>query len=341
MHPESEIYCTGILQIRPNGAILKPNSSGLNARKVKQMTSSENRPAGAKTILAAIIGHVFWGFSFIASRTALDRAHVFTLLSHRFLIAFIVMSLLVLFRVTKLSLRGKGRRALLLVLLGLAEPVAYFFGEQYGILHSTTIFSGVMIAMIPVAATLAAAVVLREKPTVLQLVFCLISIGGVVGIGLMNRSSGSIDSIGVFALIGCVLAAVVYTLLSRGLSQEFTPFERTYMMIAVGAAVFTALALIRAKGSIGAYLAPFSEAPYTLSVLFLSLFCSVAAYFLSSYAITHMSVARTTVFANLTTAVSVFAGAVILHEPFSAVGIICCVLILAGIWGVQKAARDN
>ena len=304
------------------------------------MSSTENRRTEVRTLLAAIIGHVFWGFSFIASRTALNTAHVFTLLSHRFLIAFIVMSLAAVFRLAKLDLRGKGRRALLLVLLGLAEPVAYFFGEQYGILHSTTIFSGVMIAMIPVAATLAAAVFLRERPAWLQLLFCLISIAGVVGIGLMNRSSGSIDAIGVFALVGCVLAAVVYTLLSRRLSAEFTPFERTYMMIAVGAAVFTALALIRAKGSVAAYLAPFGETPYLLSVLFLSLFCSVAAYFLSSYAITHMSVARTTVFANLTTAVSVFAGAVILHEPFSAVGIVCCVLILAGIWGVQKAARD-
>ena len=70
-----EIYRCGTLKNAPNGAILKPNSSGLNAREVKQMISSENRPAGTKTILAAIIGHVFWGFSFIASRTALDRAH--------------------------------------------------------------------------------------------------------------------------------------------------------------------------------------------------------------------------------------------------------------------------
>ena len=30
----------------------------------------------------------------------------------------------------------------LLILLGLAEPVVYFFGEQYGLLHSNTIFSG-------------------------------------------------------------------------------------------------------------------------------------------------------------------------------------------------------
>ena len=51
---------------------------------------------------------------------------------------------------------------------------------------------------------------------------------------------------------------------------------------------------------------------FVLSVLFLSVFCSVVSFFLSNYAISKLPVARETVFANLTTAVSVFAGAVFL-----------------------------
>ena len=48
-------------------------------------------------------------------------------------------------------------------------------------------------------------------------------------------------------------------------------------------------------------------------------------------------------FANLTTAVSVFAGVVFMHEPFSWLGLLFCLLILAGIYGVQKTApkRDG
>jgi multidrug transporter EmrE-like cation transporter len=47
------------------------------------------------------------------------------------------------------------------------------------------------------------------------------------------------------------------------------------------------------------------------------------------------------VFANLVTAVSVFAGTVFLHEPFSAVGLICCIMVLAGIFGVQLGDRQK
>jgi drug/metabolite transporter (DMT)-like permease len=109
-------------------------------------------------------------------------------------------------------------------------------------------------------------------------------------------------------------------------------------MLGGGAAVFTVLAFIGVREDPLAWLRPLGESSYLLSMLFLSLCCSVVSYFLSAYAITHLSVARETVFANLTTAVSVFAGVVFLHEPFSWLGALFCLLILLGIYGVQRAA---
>ena len=290
-------------------------------------------------LLAATVCHVFWGFSFMASREALDTAPVLVLLSHRFLLAFGCMNLLLLTPLGSLQLRGK--RILPLLALGLAEPVVYFFGEQYGLLHSNTIFSGVMIAMIPIVSTLAAAPILKEKPGVGQLLFSLLSVGGVIGVGLLSKSSGALDWIGVLGLLVAVFAAVAYTLLSRGISGRFSPFERTYFMMGVGAAVFTALALLSCRAEPEDYLRPLAVPSYLTSMLFLALCCSVISYFLSAYAITHLSVARETVFANLTTAVSVFAGAVFLHEPFSWIGAICGLLILLGIYGVQRCSPQD
>ena len=74
---------------------------------------------------------------------------------------------------------------------------------------------------------------------------------------------------------------------------------------------------------------------------FLSVFCSVICFFLSNYAISKLPLARETVFANLTTAVSFFAGVLILREPFTPLALLFIVLILAGIYGVQRASRKN
>ena len=268
-----------------------------------------------KALLATVICHVLWGFSFMASRTALNSGSVFQLLSHRFLLAFLLMNLVLLTGKVRIGLKHKPVG--LLLLLGFMEPVVYFIGEQYGILHSSTIFSGVMIAMIPIAATLAAAPFLGEKPTAGQFLFSLLSVGGVIGIGLLSRSSGTLDWIGLTALIVAVAAASAYSLLSRSLSDRFSPFERAWAMMGLGAAVFTAIALVQAKGSLAAYLAPLREPSYLGAILYLAPLASVVCYFLSGYSLSYLSVARESVFSNLTTAVSVFAGAVFLKEPFS------------------------
>ena len=287
-----------------------------------------------KALLAAIACHAFWGFSFLASRKGLDAAPVFVLLSHRFLISFLAMVLLLLLGVGKVDLRRKALWKLLL--LGLMEPVIYFLGEQYGILHSNTVFSGVMIALIPIVSTLAAAPILGERPSLGQLLFSVLSVCGVVGIGLMNRSSGAIDWIGVVALTIAILSAAAYTLIGRSISREYTPLERTFVIMGVGTAVFTPMALVETGGSVAAYFAPLAQREYLLAILFLSLVCSVACYFLSGYAITYMTIARSTVFSNLTTAVSVLAGVVFLREPFTWMGALCCLVIFVGIYGVQK-----
>jgi drug/metabolite transporter (DMT)-like permease len=287
--------------------------------------------------LATIVAHIFWGFSFMASRTALDTGHVFQVLSHRFLLAFAVLSLLPLTGLVKLNLKGKS--LLPLLLLGLTEPVIYFFCEQYGILHSSTIFSGVMVAMIPIVCTVAAAPLLGERPTAGQLVFGIISVAGVVLLGLMSRSQGALDWIGLVALLAAVASASAHTLVGRSISVRFSPFERTYTTMGLAAAVFTVLALIRTDGSVTAYLSPLADRPYLLSILFLGVCCSGIAYFLTAYTITHLPVARASVFTNLTTAVSVFAGAVFVHEPLTWLGLICCIAILVGIYGVQRTAR--
>lgn len=289
-----------------------------------------------RAIAAAVIGHSFWGLSFMASRVGLDTAPVILLLSHRFLLAFLIMSIFLLTPLGSFKLRG--RSLLPLLFLGLFEPVIYFFGEQYGILHSSTVFSGVMIALIPIASTICAVPVLREKPTLQQVFFSILSVAGVIGIGLMTSSSGKLDWIGVAGLLVAVFSAVAYTLLNRSISMQYTSFERTYSMMGFGAFVFTAMAAVLTHGDPTLYFAPFANQSYLLAILFLAVCCSVISYFFSSYVLTGLSVARATVFSNLTTAVSVFAGTVFLHEPFSVFGLVCCIIILIGIYGVQHGA---
>ena len=57
--------------------------------------------------IAAITGNTLWGFSLLLSKTALNYAPTSVLLSIRFIIAFLLMNLILLFKIEHISLKGK------------------------------------------------------------------------------------------------------------------------------------------------------------------------------------------------------------------------------------------
>ena len=116
-----------------------------------------------KSRLAAVVTTTIWGVSFIFSKIALNHADVPVLLAWRFLLAFLLMNVI---RVAmRIHFDFKGKPVGKLVLLGLLQPVIYFTCENYGVKLSTATFSGIMIAMVPIASLIAGAVFLKERPT--------------------------------------------------------------------------------------------------------------------------------------------------------------------------------
>ena len=142
--------------------------------------------------------------------------------------------------------------------------------------------------------------------------------------------------IGVVCLVAAVITGSAYGVISRGISDEFTVYERTYFMQVMGAVFYTVLALTEQRGSLGAIIAPLANGEFVLSMLFLSLGASVLGYSLFNYAVSNAPMANVISLCNLTTVISVAAGIVLLNEPFSPVSVIAMLAVLVGIWGVQK-----
>lgn len=295
------------------------------------MISSKNH---TKAILAAIGVYTLWGFSFLASKQGQESATPFVLLAYRFDIAVLVLSVPVLLGRVKLRLRGKNIKPLLL--LGAMEPCIYFIGEQYGLRYTNSAFSGLMIAVVPIVTLIMAAVFLKDRPSRAQWLFSLLSIAGVIAVTLAENSGGEIKLAGVAFLVAAVITGSAYGVISRGISDEFTVYERTYFMQLMGAAFYTVLALLEQRGDIDAVLAPLADGGFVLAALYLSLGASVLGYSLFNYAVSNAPMANVISLCNLTTVISVVAGVVLLHEQFSAVSVISMIAVLVGIWGVQK-----
>lgn len=287
-----------------------------------------------KALLAAVGVYTLWGFSFLASKVGQGVATPFVLLSYRFDIALLI--LLVPLILGKAKLRLKGKNIKMLLLLGIFEPCVYFIGEQYGIKYTNTAFSGVMIAVIPVVTLIMAAVFLKERASRAQWLFSMLSIAGIVVITLSENSGGTVSLKGVLFLILAVLTGSAYGVVSRGISDEFSVYERTFIIQLMGAVFYTSLAMIEHGGDVSALVRPAARYDFVLAALFLAVGASVVGYWLFNYAVANAPMANVISLCNLTTIVSVLAGVLLLGEPFSALSAAAMAAVLVGIWGVQK-----
>lgn len=293
-----------------------------------------HRNTASRATTQAFLAYFFWGFSFYFTRLGLNTAQPFVLLAHRFTLAVLLLLVLMLSGVVHLHLRGK--KLGLLLLLGLFEPVLYFVGEEYGLLNSSTIFSGIMIATIPIFVLAASGVFLKEKATPGQVIWSFVSIAGVIVIALQGSGNGTVTLKGALFLLLAVFGAVAYTILSRKLSADFSAFERTFVCMAEGAVAFWILAVIQCRADLREVVTPLASGQYWLCIGYLGCIASVVCYLCLNSALTHISANRIAIGTNLVTVITVIAGILFLHEPFSWVSVLACVIILVGIYGVVR-----
>ncbi len=291
-----------------------------------------------KATLAGLTGYGIFGFSFLFSKVALELASPFTLLSFRFLTAFLALNAVRF--LGKVSFSLKGKPLALLLLLGLVQPVFYFICESYGIALTTTSFSGIMIGMSPVVGLILGALFLRERPAVFRVLCTLLSV-----VGTILTTTGGLGTFslpGFLFLLCAVVSAAVFVMLSRSLSGRFSPFERTYVMFALGSVVFPVIAIFQNRGNPGAWLVPLRSGSFWVSVLYLAVVSSVCAFLLINYAVNYLSNGTTLIFSNFTTVISVLSGIFIMGDRFTLPQLAGIVVILASVFGVslQKESTD-
>ena len=171
------------------------------------------------SLVFALLSAVIFGMSFMFSKLALEVAKPTVLLAFRFITAFAAMSLVIGCNALAGRIRGrtlfafslKGKPIGSLVLLGLVQPVLYFFCENYGILYTSSAVAGTIIAVVPIACILMDVLVLHERVTRRQVVCAALCILGVAFIYAGGETH--ISALGlVFLLITVACDATYYTL---------------------------------------------------------------------------------------------------------------------------------
>ena len=288
-----------------------------------------------KANIAGLLGYSIFGFTFIFSKIALETAPTFVVLSIRFTIAFLALSIILFLKQIKIELKGKPVKNLLL--MGFAQPVLYFIFEIYGISMTTAAFSGVMIGLSPIAGVIFGALLLKERPTALQIGCTVLS---VVGVLLTTTGGfGNISMLGTLLLLGAVISSAFFVIFSRSVADKFSAFERTYVMMALGSVTFTIMAFLQNNGDALAFIKAFKTPSFWVAISYLSIMASVCAFLLINYSVKYISAGRTLIYSNFTTVISVLAGILIMNDNFSLLQLLGIALITISVFGVSYKAE--
>lgn len=288
----------------------------------------------AKAVLCAALGNIFWGFSFLFTRVGLDVApNPNVMLSHRFMLSALFMAFSILIGKAKVSLKGKNWKPLAILLV---TQIGYYVFETYGLIYTNATIAGMVLAVAPVVTIGTGALFLREYPTRRQALFCIVPVIGVIIMTVSGKELGVVTTVGIVLLLLTVLDSAIFKTANRKAAEEFSPFERTFFVLCLSGMFFTLVALNSVQWDVKAYFAPILHGKYLMSVLSLSLLCSIVANLLVNYAAGILSVFQLSSFGSLSTLCSMVAGVVFLREPVSAALLLGAVLILVGIRQVTK-----
>ncbi|MGD9605697.1 MAG: DMT family transporter [Bacilli bacterium] len=284
--------------------------------------------------IAGVLFSAIFGLTFMFSKIALDYISPMGLIAYRFLLAFIAFEILRLLKIIKIHFNKK--QIGLLVKVSLMEPVLYFIFETFGLTMISSGEAGMMIALIPIFVTILSFIFLKETIRVMQIIFIVISVGGVLLIQLMNNESDPNNNVwGIILLLLAVLSAGFFNILSRKASQVFKPVEITYFMMLAGAVSFNAIYLgqLLINGNIAAYITNLGHWEIVLPIVYLSIVASIGGYFLVNFALGQLPAHVTSIYSNLSTIVALIAGVLILQEQLFGYHYLGAALIILGVYG--------
>lgn len=286
-------------------------------------------------MLGSCCSSLLFGNSYMFTKRIVGQVSVFSLLSWRFLIGAVAMTLLALVGVLHIDYRSKSPWPLLRMTL--MSPAAYYLFETYGVSLTSASESGTIIACIPIVTVLATAIFLKDKPTKIQVGGVLTSTLGILIIVLLKGGTPTFSALGYVLLFGAVISNVAYFIFNKKLTG-YSPVEKTYFMCLTGAVVFTCCASVEAlaNGSFVQYVTlPFTDTSFLLSAVYLGLGCTTLAFMLTNRSLIILGTTRTAAFAGLSTVFSVISGVVFLREDFSLLQGVATVLVVAGIYCVN------
>ncbi|WP_285765904.1 DMT family transporter [Peribacillus sp. SI8-4] len=286
--------------------------------------------------MLAVVHASIVGLSFLFTKIAIAESNPLDTLAFRFTVSFVIILLLVAMKVIKVNYSWESIKYL--IPLSLLFPTLFFAFQTFGLNYSQSTDAGILSAVTPILTLMIAGYFLKEQTSLYQKLSIVLSVIGVMYIFVVKGSTIHFsDMLGLVLILLSCIATACYTTMTRSLAKDYTPGEMSFFMMGTGFIIFNAAALFShlKQGSMEVFLAPWSSIEFISSILYLGILASLVTSLLSNTILTKIKASQMSVFANLSTVVTIAAGAIILHEKITIHDITGSILIILGVVGTN------
>lgn len=291
------------------------------------------------TLMTVIIG-----FSFIFVKIALRHASAIDLLAHRFTAA--TAGLLCFYLIRRKGWPVLDRKKMFsLFAISLFYPLLMFSMQTVGLQFTTASEAGILSATAPIFTVILAALFLKERSSFWQIIFVLLSVGGIAYImyknGLGTISSETLK--GDFFVLLSVMSMAIYFVLGRKVTQQFNAMDITFFMTVTACVIFNLVAVTDHlnSGTLPLYFNVFKNSDFLWAILYLGVLSSFLTSFLTNNALKVIPASQVSIFNNFSPVIAVFAGVLFLNETLHLYHIIGGIMVLAGIIGVNVLKKRS
>lgn len=307
--------------------------------------------------LFTILKYVIYGTSVFFTGSLSENVDVLDILALRFLISFIVLYFLKIFKIIKINVgikdifkkteRSKHIKSLLLA--AIFEPVLYMLFETLGISMTTGITTAIILSLTPISSCICESIILKEKTTLMQKLFLGIGIAGVIYIAVNTNTSDGKDTIaGIIFIVLAVLSGSLFAVFSRKSSAHFNSMEVTYFSAMLGMMAFNSVNIVRhiSSGDILGYFSPLFNIQNLIGFIFLAIISTIVATGMNNFALSKIQTSTASAFSGLSTVVTITVGVIFGGEHlyyFHYIGITLILIRMIGVSyiSIKKTRSDT
>jgi RarD protein len=284
-----------------------------------------------RNIWKPLLAVVFWGASFVATKSLLDSLSPLWIIYIRLILGIVAALSIALYRKRSFSLKRKDLKGIFILAI---ISTTHLWIQVTGMQYTSASNTGWIIGIVPVIMAIMGFLIYKERMTLVQFIGAFLAFSGLIVL-ISKGDLGSINFIsnyGDLLVLGSAFTWSIYSFYGRKVTLDYPP---SLTILCLFITMFVLLTPVTISSDLLKSVNSLSAIDWS-ALIFLGIFCSGIAYVLWAESMKELPANRVGAFLYLEPFVTVFTAWILLNEEITLLMLGSGIVIIVGVIMVNR-----